>query len=131
MPAPSPIDGMHPSSPAYQVATAQAMAAGATVLSTAVDCEAFARAAVFVSIDQSHQVQVLASLDEVTWFNYVAHVDTVGPLTYTGATATGATAFNTVRRVELAGARFLRVFVYNTSAGAAVLNAWITLQGPS
>lgn len=126
MPVQSPIDSMHASSPAYQVATAQAVAAGATVLTPAAACEAFSQAAVFVSIDTSHGVSLQASLDEATWFTYVPHVDTPAPSQYTGATA-----FNTVRRVELAGARFLRVSVYNSSAGPAVLNAWITLQGPS
>ena len=126
MPVPSPIDAANPSRPAYQVATAQAMASGATVQTAAVDCAGFARAAVFVAIDASHTVQLQASLDEATWFTYVAHVDTPAVSTYTGTAAA-----NTVRRVELAGARFLRLSVYNSSAGAAVLNAWITLQAPS
>ena len=122
MPVPSPIDDRNPSSPAYQIASAVAVAAGASAFATPVCCVGYDQAAVLVSMDAAHTVQLQASLDETTWFTYVPHGDTVAPTIY----SVGA-AFSTVRRVELCGVRFLRVVVGNTSGGGAVLNAWVTL----
>ena len=122
MPVSAPIDDRSPSSPAYQVATGVAVAASGSVVTAAVSCVGYDHAAVLISMDTAHNVQLQASLDEVTWFTYVPHGDTVAPTIY----SVGA-AFGTIRRVELAGVRFLRALVGNTSAGGAVLNAWITL----
>jgi len=126
MPVSSPIDDRHPSAPAYQVATAVAIAAAGSAFTAAVSCVGYDQAAVLISMDTAHNVQLQASLDEVAWFTYVPHGDTIAPTIYSVAAA-----FVTVRRVELAGVRFLRAVVGNTSGGGAVLNAWITLQGRS
>ncbi len=103
--AASPIDAQHPSCPAYKVIDAASVASGGSLTSDVVDVAAYEEATIFVQASTGPTtIYALLSLDGVTFFNTVQHVDTAGP-------------------------RYLAVLVTNGAAGASTVSAWAAVQG--
>jgi len=110
--------------PLYIAMDAGRIDAGTTAASAAVPCEGRREAVILYTIDQPHNRDVQMSDDGATWYVLVG-----GGLVLASPGATGASA-NVERAlaIPLAGARFVRLTLTNTTGAPATASVKVMLR---